>query len=76
VPAEFCNVIRVQHTTHCYDCNACVLELDHHCPWMSKCVAKGNLMYFYGFLWSVVFLIIFTAAAFFTWLITKATNQA
>lgn len=28
--AEFCNIFREQGTSHCYDCNACVLELDHH----------------------------------------------
>jgi len=27
---QYCNVIRVEKTTHCYDCNSCVLELDHH----------------------------------------------
>ena len=27
---EFCNIFREQGTSHCYDCNACVMELDHH----------------------------------------------
>ena len=69
--AEFCNTIRAPRTSHCYDCNACVLELDHHCPWMGKCVGKYNLLYFYSFLWSICALFIFTAASFFTWLINK-----
>jgi hypothetical protein len=65
---QFCNVIREQpRTSHCYDCNACVLELDHHCPWMGQCVGKYNLRYFYGFLWAITALLIFTAASFFTW---------
>ena len=33
---QYCNVLRKQRTTHCFDCNACVLELDHHCPWSGK----------------------------------------
>lgn len=28
-----CNVFREPYTYHCYSCNVCVLELDHHCPW-------------------------------------------
>jgi hypothetical protein len=30
-----------------------VLELDHHCPWSSKCIGAGNIQpfrYFLGFL--------------------------
>ena len=69
--AEFCNTIRAPRTSHCYDCNACVLELDHHCPWMGKCVGKYNLCYFYAFLWAIATLFLFTAAAFFTWLVNK-----
>ena len=25
-------------------------ELDHHCPWSGKCIAKKNLKYFHWFL--------------------------
>lgn len=35
---SLCNVLRDRGTAHCYDCNACVLELDHHCPWTGKCI--------------------------------------
>jgi hypothetical protein len=27
---SYCNVLREARTSHCYECNACVLELDHH----------------------------------------------
>ena len=26
---QYCNVLREQHTSHCFECNACVLHLDH-----------------------------------------------
>ena len=26
----YCNVLREARTSHCYECNLCVLELDHH----------------------------------------------
>jgi len=37
-------------TFHCPDCDVCVENLDHHCPFMTKCVGGGNLCWFYSFL--------------------------
>lgn len=28
-----CLVLRERGTSHCYDCDRCVADLDHHCPW-------------------------------------------
>ncbi len=28
----------------------CVIGLDHHCPWVGKCIGKENIWAFYGFL--------------------------
>ena len=33
---------------HCEICQCCCEGYDHHCPWTSKCVGKGNIFYFYG----------------------------
>ncbi len=46
-----CNVIMNldDNTSHCEDCNVCIEGHDHHCPWTSKCVGKGNLKPFYIF---------------------------
>ena len=35
---------------HCQDCGVCIEGYDHHCPWTTKCVGKGNIKLFYGFL--------------------------
>jgi hypothetical protein len=52
-PDDFCcicEIYRSPKSEHCDDCGVCISEYDHHCPWTSKCIGKGNLYYFYGFL--------------------------
>lgn len=46
-------------TEHCEDCNICVEELDHHCPWSSKCIGRGNMLPFKAFVTSLIFLIVY-----------------
>ena len=29
---------------HCHECKVCVESHDHHCPWCSKCIGKGNIL--------------------------------
>ena len=55
-----------ENTTHCDECDICVegkyfliIGYDHHCPWTSKCIGKGNLKMFYVFVISCLTLIIF-----------------
>ena len=47
---SICSVYRPPGAQHCYDCECCVEELDHHCPWTGKCIGKYNLKFFYAFL--------------------------
>ena len=35
---------------HCDICGCCCEGFDHHCPWTSKCVGKGNIIFFNGML--------------------------
>jgi hypothetical protein len=44
-------------TNHCDDCNVCIEGYDHHCPWTSKCIGKGNIKSFYVFVTSTMLLI-------------------
>ena len=52
-----------KHFVHCETCQCCCEGYDHHCPWSSKCVCRGNIFYFYGMLvmFGIVFIYIIIA---------------
>ena len=29
-------------TVHCFECGVCIENYDHHCPWIGKCIGRGN----------------------------------
>eukprot|EP01016_Furgasonia_blochmanni_P050482 TRINITY_DN7809_c0_g1_i4.p1 TRINITY_DN7809_c0_g1~~TRINITY_DN7809_c0_g1_i4.p1 ORF type:complete len:301 (-),score=19.94 TRINITY_DN7809_c0_g1_i4:1048-1950(-) len=37
-----CMIYRPLRTHHCRECDLCIMELDHHCPWISNCIGKRN----------------------------------
>ena len=41
-----CYVVRPYDAHHCGTCHCCILEQDHHCPWMNNCVGIFNKKYF------------------------------
>ena len=50
-------------TNHCFDCNICVEEYDHHCPWTGKCIGKKNVNAFYVFVISILFIFAYIVCA-------------
>jgi palmitoyltransferase ZDHHC9/14/18 len=50
IPCSRCEMSRPVGASHCYDCEVCVKDLDHHCPWTGKCIGRKNLYFFYLFL--------------------------
>ena len=42
-----CGINKDQGVTHCGMCGICVDELDHHCIFFGKCIAKNNLSSFH-----------------------------
>ena len=45
-----CNIYRPLGTSHCASCDNCILDLDHHCGFVSNCIGRRNHKHFYLFL--------------------------
>eukprot|EP01006_Ploeotia_vitrea_P034441 TRINITY_DN65753_c6_g2_i1.p1 TRINITY_DN65753_c6_g2~~TRINITY_DN65753_c6_g2_i1.p1 ORF type:complete len:339 (+),score=170.02 TRINITY_DN65753_c6_g2_i1:49-1065(+) len=41
-----CELYKPDRCHHCRICDACVLRMDHHCPWIANCVGFHNYKYF------------------------------
>lgn len=41
-----CGRTRPKRSNHCFSCNHCVYQLDHHCVWLGCCIGLGTHGYF------------------------------
>ena len=55
---KICSIRRPKKCQHCYFCDNCVEEFDHHCQYISNCIGKRNKKYFFFFIfYDLIFLI-------------------
>ena len=45
-----CKIPRPKRSHHCSSCSECILQMDHHCPWLGCCVGLKNHGNYFRFL--------------------------
>ena len=50
---------------HCFFCDKCINEFDHHCIWLNKCIGKGNKKIFILLLVLIFFNTLFNSYIFY-----------
>ncbi|KAF0709374.1 Aste57867_5964 [Aphanomyces stellatus] len=73
---DYCASYRPTGTTHCSECQVCILEYDHHCPWTGKCIGKHNLRYFYLWLFTLVLSFVYEMIQLTTYLLPPPLSSA
>jgi len=62
--------------THCYSCNICCADMDHHCGVFGKCIGYKNKILFYTFPVCSMFLLVMSLVSiFYHFMGEKKKNQ-
>ncbi|KAL2086838.1 hypothetical protein ACEWY4_017897 [Coilia grayii] len=58
---EYCTVCEAEvgpKAKHCWACNKCVMDFDHHCMWLNTCIGRRNYWFFFAMVVSGVILLL------------------
>ncbi|EPY36565.1 hypothetical protein AGDE_06854 [Angomonas deanei] len=72
---KVCLIRRPRRAAHCYDCNVCVLEHDHHCGVLGGCVGIRTLRFFTLFLQMVSIALCFGISWMIRYIIALSTGR-
>ncbi|CAD8048384.1 unnamed protein product [Paramecium sonneborni] len=71
-----CAIYRPARASHCPSCDNCVVRFDHHCPWIGQCIGRRNYVYFYFFIMSVSFMLIFVFGTCLSYIIDESKKRS
>ncbi|CAD8136518.1 unnamed protein product [Paramecium pentaurelia] len=71
-----CAIYRPARASHCPSCDNCVVRFDHHCPWIGQCIGRRNYVYFYFFIMSVSFMLIFVFGTCVSYIVEESKKRA
>ena len=66
-----CYVARPVNVHHCGICHGCILEMDHHCPWVNNCIGLFNKKYFILYNFYAILSVIYSFIIFFYYVLNK-----